>query len=322
MGAGSRLIRNKAAPSPITVPSRFLLKGLQRVLLMDPVRTIKYITQGFYARLNPHYRRNDEFGRCSICGNYSRFRYGTIVTAGSEVAVSCGWDEHFTKEINITNTLKCSYCAAKFRVRCAAESLLRYFWKGNIRSVAELVNRLREGKVNASWQALETTANDGIFSGFGNVKNVVMSEYFDDVERGRYRDGIRSEDLQAMTFADNSFDVVIALDVFEHIADPLKAFAELRRVIKPSGIGLITVPLDTRVKKTRTIAKMENGKIAYLGKRSHHCDPLREEGSPVFTEFGTDIGDNLKSLGYDVLCDIYRTKRTKVPQSVLLLIKK
>jgi SAM-dependent methyltransferase len=114
---------------------------------------------------------------------------------------------------------------------------------------------------------------------------------------------------------------VIALDVFEHISDPMKAFAEVKRVLKPSGAGIITVPIDARAKKTKTIAKMENGKIAYSNRQAYHSDPLRPEGSSVFTEFGLDILDTLSSLGYDVSWDIYKTGRTRVEQRVLLLKK-
>lgn len=286
------------------------------------MRRVKYIVQGACASLNPFYRKNDEFGRCSICGNYTRFKYNAFfLSPDSAVAVSCGWDEQFVREINTANTLNCKYCGAKFRVRCAADSMLRYFWEGKIRSVAELMKKLRAGEMDASWRALEATATGGIFSGFGDLKNVVRSEYFDDVKRGSCKDGIRSEDLQSLTFDGNTFDAVIALDVFEHIADPWKAFAEVTRVLKPGGAGIITFPLDARVKNTRRIAEMVNGKINYFARRAYHNDPLRKEGSPVFTKFGTDIQEKLKGLGYNVSCDIHRARRTRVDQSVFMLIK-
>ena len=286
---------------------------------MDPVRTIKYAVQGAYASLNPSYRSGDEFGRCSVCGNYSRFRRGLVLRPGSDAAAASGWDGRFIDEINITNSLACSYCLAKFRVRCAAESMLKRVEEGRIGSVACLAEKLRDGTIGPDWQALETTAHEGIFSGFGEIANVVKSEYFDDLGRGRSRDGVRSEDLQALTFADRSFDLVIALDVFEHIADPYRAFEQVRRVLKPSGIALVTVPVDPRVRGTKAIAKMESGKIIYLGKRARHSDPLRQEGCPVFTEFGTDLADRLNGSGYDASWDIYRTKRTRVEQRVLVL---
>lgn len=289
---------------------------------MGSLRTVKYIAQGLCAHVNPQYREKDEFGRCSLCGNFTRFSYGTILKPDSDVSVACGWDKHFTEEINVTNTLKCRYCNAKFRLRSAASSMLKYFWNGKEPSVADLVNKLRDGRIGENWLALETTAHDGIFTGFGDIKNIVRSEYFDDVARGSFKDGVRSEDLQALTFKDSSFDTVIALDVFEHIADPFKAFAEVQRVLKPSGISIITFPIDERVKKTKVLAKIDNGAIVYLGKRAQHNDPLRKDGSPVFTEFGTDIVDLLRSAGYTVSWDIYRAKRNNVQQRVLLLVKK
>ncbi len=278
---------------------------------MGIVRTIKYIAQSAYSRIDPNYRRNDEFGRCAVCGNYSRYKLGKALEPGSDMAVSCGWDEKFVGEINTTNTLRCGYCESKFRVRCAAESMLKYSWKGEIRSIAELVRKLGLGETDTGWQVLETTACEGVFSGFPDAKFVTRSEYFDDVERGGCKNNIRSEDLQALTFPDNSFDVIIALDVFEHIKDPMKAFSEVRRVIKPSGVGIVTFPIDERVKKTKSLA----------GKKAYHNDPLRKEGSPVFTEFGTDIADILVSSGYKVSWNIYKTERTGVKQRVLVLCK-
>lgn len=45
-----------------------------------------------------------------------------------------------------------------------------------------------------------------------------------------------------INFSDNYFDLVLALDVVEHIADDRAALAELARVLRPAGIAIITVP--------------------------------------------------------------------------------
>jgi SAM-dependent methyltransferase len=43
-------------------------------------------------------------------------------------------------------------------------------------------------------------------------------------------------------FADNSFDRIIASEVFEHVPDDAAAFRELTRVLRPGGIMAVTVP--------------------------------------------------------------------------------
>ncbi len=48
-------------------------------------------------------------------------------------------------------------------------------------------------------------------------------------------DSCTNQNLEQLTFADESFDVVITQDVFEHINDPFRAFREIERVLKPGG---------------------------------------------------------------------------------------
>lgn len=47
---------------------------------------------------------------------------------------------------------------------------------------------------------------------------------------------------EAMPFPDNTFDAVIALDLFEHIEDDMAAYAETIRVLKPGGVLVMSVP--------------------------------------------------------------------------------
>ena len=47
----------------------------------------------------------------------------------------------------------------------------------------------------------------------------------------------------SLPFKDRFFDLVVALEVLEHIKDDKKAFFEIARVLKPSGIFLFSVPL-------------------------------------------------------------------------------
>jgi len=280
---------------------------------------LRYACQGFYGSLIKTYRQKDEWGKCANCGKLTRFNYHPMLDVNSSIAVSCGWDEKFTEEINLVNTLNCFHCHAKFRVRCVAESLLKLGWKGQFSSISDLVSHLRT--TSSEWLVLETASTGGIFSNYEQIENVMKSEYFDDVDNGDTINGIYSEDLQSLTLNNQTLDALISLDVFEHIADPWKAFSEVERVLKPKGIGLITVPIDTRNHNTQTLVKLENNELQYLREPSYHIDPLRQEGTLVFTEFGTDIVSQLRSRGHKASFDTYRTKRTGVTQFVIIIEK-
>ena len=72
-------------------------------------------------------------------------------------------------------------------------------------------------------------------------KSYVAAGYDPPADRGRYRCDAH-QDVQAMTFDDNSFDGVICMEVLEHVSDPFQAARELVRVVRPGGLLLVTVP--------------------------------------------------------------------------------
>jgi SAM-dependent methyltransferase len=49
-------------------------------------------------------------------------------------------------------------------------------------------------------------------------------------------------DIRALPLADKSVDLVLATDVVEHVDEDRKALSEIRRVLRPGGVALITVP--------------------------------------------------------------------------------
>jgi len=53
------------------------------------------------------------------------------------------------------------------------------------------------------------------------------SEYFEDIESGLFKNGIRSEDVQNLSYIDESFDFVISQDVFEHVPNYEKGFQDV-----------------------------------------------------------------------------------------------
>lgn len=52
----------------------------------------------------------------------------------------------------------------------------------------------------------------------------------------------RVEDVQALTFANNSFDTILCVEVLEHVPYPAKALAQFYRLLRPGGTLILTVP--------------------------------------------------------------------------------
>jgi ubiquinone/menaquinone biosynthesis C-methylase UbiE len=51
-------------------------------------------------------------------------------------------------------------------------------------------------------------------------------------------------DAHELPFPKDSFNAVIAIDVLEHLHDPLKAILEIKRILKKGGILYLSVPLE------------------------------------------------------------------------------
>ena len=53
---------------------------------------------------------------------------------------------------------------------------------------------------------------------------------------------VRLGDVRSLQLPDRRFDLVLATDVIEHVDDEMAAIRELRRVLRPGGYLLLTVP--------------------------------------------------------------------------------
>ncbi len=87
-----------------------------------------------------------------------------------------------------------------------------------------------------------TGLNHEMLSEFGLVFGTDSSEEALKFSRKRNVQNLVLSDAEALQFADETFEVVTALDVLEHVNDDLKALAEIWRVTKPDGLLIITVP--------------------------------------------------------------------------------
>jgi SAM-dependent methyltransferase len=117
---------------------------------------------------------------------------------------------------------------------------------------------------------------------------VVMKDYLR--SRGVGFQGIDLKNPDRIDAEDGAFDLIIASNVLEHATDDARALAEMRRVLRPDGHLIITVPLiggwDGTYENDR-VASEEERKL-HFGERNH----LRW--------YGRDVRDRILAAGFAV----------------------
>jgi SAM-dependent methyltransferase len=212
-------------------------------------------------------------GACSVCGEWGRFVHG---------------------ERPIRESYPCPACGATLRYRHQAGVLLSLYAREGSRCLRELA-----GEQAFSALAIYEPGIIGPFRRlFAGLPSYTTSYYWPDVAPGELHEGVRCEDLHALTFAGESFDLVISSDIFEHVRRPLLAFAEVRRVLRPGGRHVFTVPLKWPVTE-RTVPRVDVGgpEDVHLLPPVYHGSPRDPQGSLVYNDFGTDLVQTLAALG-------------------------
>lgn len=108
--------------------------------------------------------------------------------------------------------------------------------------------------------------------------------------------GYRCENIEELTFEDESFDLFITQDVFEHIFNPEVAIKEIARVLKKGGSAMMTVPLVRKsLPSERRAARGSDGSVIHLKPPEYHGNPIDEKGALVTIDWGYDITAYLSS---------------------------
>jgi SAM-dependent methyltransferase len=115
------------------------------------------------------------------------------------------------------------------------------------------------------------------------------SQYFPDVPRGQVHEGVRSEDVEALTFADESIDVFITQDVLEHVFRPDRAIAEIHRVLRPGGAHVFTAPKHRGLDETRQRARLTEDGVEHLLPEEYHGNPIGDNKALVTWDYGYDF---------------------------------
>lgn len=127
--------------------------------------------------------------------------------------------------------------------------------------------------------------------------NLTASELMDDVPAGHTRGGIRCENVEALTFPDQSFDLVTSTDVFEHVENDARGFREIARVLKPGGQFIFTVPFNEHAPTLIRGKRADDGSLVHLETPEYHGDPMRGMAVYTWRTYGTDIVERMQRGG-------------------------
>jgi SAM-dependent methyltransferase len=220
-------------------------------------------------RLLPFHR----VGTCNVCGRPSVFICTDL--AGARGSLFCVW------------------CRSISRNRAIAQTVLRV-----LRADASSLSKLQ--MVSAA--IYNADQGDVIGAYLGRQDHYAASAYLPGVPLGsQIGNGATCQDLERLTYADESFDIVITQDVLEHVRDARTAMREIHRVLRPGGYHIFTVPTrGPRFFEEESLLRVDTTgpEDIQLVDPEYHGDSIRGR-ILTYRNFGLDLISDLRAGGFD-----------------------
>lgn len=233
-------------------------------------------------------------GRCNVCGADTLFFYE---------------DENLYRE-----SLTCAGCLTTSRYRSIARGILRAFKDLAGVDGASLSELSRES--GPPCISVYDTQTPLYFQRNAYPIPDVLAVYpWIDLHLSTYKQGMPTgiklgartwnQSLESLTFQDAAFDLVITSDVMEHVRLDDRAHAEIRRVLRPGGIYLFTVPhtrssFETFDRVAVTDPSCPSRDI-FLVEKEYHGDANSVDGMALsYRTYGCELDRTLERLGFDV----------------------
>lgn len=224
---------------------------------------------------------------CIVCGNSNnKWKFKKIISDN----LANSWQ--LTKELRLKFDLResqfCPNCGNSSRTRLLAHAIIQTMPFGKI-------NLFKEWAAKANRESIiiaEINACGKLHPILAKYKNVLYSEYKSSRFLARVINNLKmipNEDITNLSYPDKTFDLVIHSEVLEHVYNISKAFEECRRILKPNGICLFTIPIINNRKTVQcTDINKKTGEIINIKLPTFHGLDNRKDYM-VWWEFGYDI---------------------------------
>jgi SAM-dependent methyltransferase len=121
-----------------------------------------------------------------------------------------------------------------------------WWYLGRRRIIQSLVEKISKSLNNSNPKILDvgcgTGANLKMLAECGRVEGVDISPQAVEFCRERGLNGVKLGAIEELPYQSESFDIVTALDVVEHLDDDVAGLREMRRVLRRDGRLLLFVP--------------------------------------------------------------------------------
>ncbi len=214
-------------------------------------------------------------GWCTVCGKPTLFVCVDAATA--------------------RNNMFCLFCRSSSRKRHVAKTLLEEVIAPRTGRKAKALKALPEA---LDIQVYNADIDEAIGKALGRRAWYTCSAWLPGVAAGaEIRPRVFCQNIEALSFPAESFDVVITEDVLEHVRDHMKAFAEIHRVLRPGGHHVFTVPFRFDG-PTVTRVDTSGPEDVHLLPPQYHRDRLRRT-ILAYRTFGIDLFDEMKAVGFE-----------------------
>ena len=194
--------------------------------------------------------------KCSLCGG-DRFVFSEVLWNDLVVQWQLSGEE--AAYINEQQGRQCARCRASLRVIALGDAL-RDAWSTRL-----LLGEFVRTPEAASLRVLDINGCEGLSGLLSAMPGYVRADY-------------PAVDMHALPFESGSFDTVVHSDTLEHVARPIRALEECRRVLSEGGRLCFTVPV--------VVGRLTRSREGLP--KSHHGTQSAGDDLVVHTEFGAD----------------------------------
>jgi len=262
------------------------------------------LPHGLWDQLSPWLKKQQErfssspflLGHCIVCGENSGFFCSDTLLA--------------------RESFVCTVCLTTSRFRSMARGILRAVSEQTGVEAASL-SELSRTEIGRTFRVYDTQLPfyyhmcsyplPDLLAAVRGVE-VQLSRYRPLDEPGSHIDGkpnFTNQNLECLTFADASFDLVMTSDVMEHVRLDDIAHREIRRVLKPGGVYIFTVPHTRAAHGTmnRVVIHdpLDPAKDEYVMEKEFHGDANDLQNAALsYRVYGTELDEKLQKLGFHV----------------------